>query len=68
MLKHKLTATLKEEWERVRKEEAEGEQLTDEWEDAIKDEDVLVECSASDRDPYGVVILESSKQEGKPMR
>ncbi|KAL8663846.1 MAG: hypothetical protein Q9202_003532 [Teloschistes flavicans] len=68
VLKHKLTATLKEEWERVRKEEAEGEQLTDEWEDAIKDEDVLVECSASDRDPYGVVILESSKQEGKPMR
>ncbi|KAI4109245.1 MAG: hypothetical protein L6R37_000676 [Teloschistes peruensis] len=68
VLKHKLTATLKEEWERVRKEEAEREQLTDEWEDAIKDEDVLVECSAQDRDPYGVVILESSKQEGKPMR
>ncbi|KAL9586136.1 MAG: hypothetical protein Q9212_001117 [Teloschistes hypoglaucus] len=68
VLKHKLTATLREEWERVRKEEAEGEQLTDEWEDAIKDEDVLVECSAQDRDPYGVVILESSKQEGKPMR
>ncbi|KAI4199504.1 MAG: hypothetical protein LQ350_004570 [Teloschistes chrysophthalmus] len=68
VLKHKLTATLKEEWERVRKDEAEGEHLTDEWEDAIKDEDVLVECSAQDRDPYGVVILESSKQEGKPMR
>ncbi|KAL8874329.1 MAG: hypothetical protein Q9174_000328 [Haloplaca sp. 1 TL-2023] len=67
VLKEKLTASLKDEWERVRKEVAQAE-LTPEWEDAVKDDDVLVECSEQDRDPYGVVILESSKQEGKPMR
>ncbi|KAL8706202.1 MAG: hypothetical protein Q9201_000708 [Fulgogasparrea decipioides] len=68
VLKDKLTKTLKEEWERIRKEVAEEGNLTEDWEDAVKDEDVLVECSQQDRDPYGVVILESSKQEGKPMR
>ena len=67
VLRQKLTTSLKDEWERVRKEVAQGE-LTPEWEDAVKDDDVLVECSEQDRDPYGVVILESSKQEGKPMR
>ncbi|KAL8711039.1 MAG: hypothetical protein Q9220_004420 [cf. Caloplaca sp. 1 TL-2023] len=65
VLKEKLTKILKDEWERVRTEEAEAEELTPEWEDAVKDEDVLVECSQADRDPFGVVILESSKQEGK---
>ncbi|KAI4241632.1 MAG: hypothetical protein L6R40_004465 [Gallowayella cf. fulva] len=67
VLKEKLTGVLKEEWERVRKEVAEAEELTPEWEDAVKDEDVLVECSEQDRDPFGVVILQSSKQEGKPL-
>ncbi|KAL8722676.1 MAG: hypothetical protein Q9225_000908 [Loekoesia sp. 1 TL-2023] len=68
VLRGKLTKVLKEEWERVRKEVAEAEELTPEWEDAVKDDDVLVECSQQDRDPFGVVILESSKQEGKPLR
>ncbi|KAL8915474.1 MAG: hypothetical protein Q9171_000038 [Xanthocarpia ochracea] len=67
VLKEKLTGVLKEEWERVRNEVAEAEELTPEWEDAVKDEDVLVECSERDRDPFGVVILQSSKQEGKPL-
>ncbi|KAL8853288.1 MAG: hypothetical protein Q9221_001900 [Calogaya cf. arnoldii] len=67
VLKEKLTEVLKEEWERVRNEVAEAEELTPEWEDAVKDEDVLVECSERDRDPFGVVILQSSKQEGKPL-
>ncbi|KAL9000837.1 MAG: hypothetical protein Q9169_000591 [Polycauliona sp. 2 TL-2023] len=68
VLKEKLTGVLREEWERVRKEVADAEELTPEWEDAVKDEDVLVECSERDRDPFGVVILQSSKQEGKPLR
>ncbi|KAL9026111.1 MAG: hypothetical protein Q9196_005177 [Gyalolechia fulgens] len=68
VLRDKLTNVLQEEWERVRKEVAEAEELTSEWEDAVKDDDVLVECSQQDRDPFGVVILESSKQEGKPLR
>ncbi|CAL8577803.1 hypothetical protein XPA_003618 [Xanthoria parietina] len=67
VLKEKLTEVLKEEWERVRNEVAEAQALTPEWEDAVKDEDVLVECSERDRDPFGVVILQSSKQEGKPL-
>lgn len=62
-----MTTVLKKEWERIRTEVAEGEELTPEWEDAVKDEDVLVECSQEDRDPFGMVILESSKQEGKPL-
>ena len=67
VLKEKLTRVLREEWERIRKEVAEAHDLTPEWEDAVKDEDVLVECSEQDRDPFGVVILQSSKQEGKPL-
>ncbi|KAL8899304.1 MAG: hypothetical protein Q9192_001637 [Flavoplaca navasiana] len=67
VLKEKLTRVLREEWERIRKEVAEAQDLTPEWEDAVKDEDVLVECSEQDRDPFGVVILQSSKQEGKPL-
>ncbi|KAL8674896.1 MAG: hypothetical protein Q9168_000699 [Polycauliona sp. 1 TL-2023] len=68
VLKEKLTGVLREEWERVRNEVAEAQELTPEWEDAVKDDDVLVECSERDRDPFGVVILQSSKQEGKPLR
>ena len=67
VLKEKLTRVLREEWEMIRKEVAEAHDLTPEWEDAVKDEDVLVECSEQDRDPFGVVILQSSKQEGKPL-
>ncbi|KAL8761680.1 MAG: hypothetical protein Q9184_002215 [Pyrenodesmia sp. 2 TL-2023] len=67
VLRDKLTTVLKKEWERIRTEVAQGEELTPEWEDAVKDEDVLVECSQEDRDPFGMVILESSKQEGKPL-
>lgn len=67
VLRDKLTNVLKEEWERIRNEVAEAQELTPEWEDAVKDEDVFVECSERDRDPFGVVILQSSKQEGKPL-
>lgn len=71
VLKEKLTAVLKEEWKRVR-EAVMGEvnskwDLAEEWGDALKDEDVLVECSERDRDPFGIVILQSSPQVGKPL-
>lgn len=71
VLKDKLTSVLKEEWKRIR-EEVKGElnsnwDLSEEWEDALKDEDVLVECSERDRDPFGIVILQSSPQVGKPL-
>lgn len=71
VLKDKLTATLQGEWKRVREEvEKEREEkgiMTPEWEDAVKDEDVLVEVSERDRDPYGIVVLQSSRQVGKPL-
>ena len=71
VLKDKLTATLQGEWKRVREEvEKEREEkgiMTPEWEDAVKDEDVLVEVSERDRVPYGIVVLQSSRQVGKPL-
>ena len=71
VLKDKLTHVLKEEWTKVR-EEVKGEinedtELAGEWEDALGDEDVLVECSERDRDPFGIVILQSSPQVGQPL-
>lgn len=71
VLKDKLAAVLKEEWETVRKEVKgdidSGWELANEWEDAVRDEDILVECSERDRDPFGIVILQSSPQVGKPL-
>ena len=71
VLKQKLTATIKDEWAKVREEVKEeideNWDMKEEWEDALKDEDVLVECSERDRDPFGIVILQSSPQEGKPL-
>lgn len=71
VLKDKLTKTIKEEWKRIREEVKdelnENWDLADAWEDALNDEDVLVECSERDRDPFGIVILQSSTQEGKPL-
>jgi putative NIF3 family GTP cyclohydrolase 1 type 2 len=65
VLREQLTKTLKQEWKRVRGEEtAKGKDLSSEWEDALKDEEVWVEVSERDRDPYGIVILQS-EQEGK---
>lgn len=71
VLKAKLTGVLREEWERIRgevREEVDSNwYLAEEWEDALKDEDVLVECSQRDRDPFGIVILQNSPQVGQPL-
>lgn len=71
VLKDTLTKTIKQEWKKVREEVKEefdeNWDQAEEWEDALKDEDVLVECSLRDRDPFGIVILQSSPQEGKPL-
>lgn len=68
VLREKLMVTLRREWKRVREEVAQGEDLSSEWEDAVNDEEVLVEVSERDRDPFGIVILQSSTQVGKPLR
>lgn len=68
VLKETLTGVLREEWRKLRKELMEKESdLSPEWEDALEDEDVLVEVSERDRDPFGIVILQSSAQVGKPL-
>ena len=64
VMRAKLTATLKEEWEKVRGEESQKDQVMDGWEDAIQDETVEIEVSTADRDPFGIVILQGSEQEG----
>lgn len=71
VLKEKLTSVLKEEWKRMREEvkrnvNSDWDQA-EEWEDALNDEDVLIECSERDRDPFGIVILQSSPQVGQPL-
>ena len=71
MLRDKLTKALEQEWKSVReevadrKEAGEGVGWNEEWEEAVRDEDVLVEVSERDRDPFGIVILQASTQVGK---
>ena len=66
VMKDKLSAVLKEEWARVREEMKteidDKTELNGEWEDAIKDDDVMVEVSERDRDPFGMVILQSDQE------
>ena len=65
VMKGKLEAEIKKEWERVREGTLEGkEEVGEHLEDALKDETVTVEVSERDRDPYGIVILQASEQVG----
>lgn len=67
MLREQLTQTLKEEWERLRTEVRGQGVEGGGWEEALDDEDVLVEVSERDRDPYGIVILQGSEVVGRPL-
>ena len=67
VLREKLNKVLTKEWRRVREAEKKAEGLSAEWEEALEDEDVLVEVSERDRDPFGIVILQGSTQVGKPL-
>ena len=66
VMKGKLQSEVKSEWGKVRKSvlEEKGEEVGEDLEDALKDENVSVEVSERDRDPYGIVILQASEQEG----
>ncbi|MCJ1287687.1 hypothetical protein MMC26_007039 [Xylographa opegraphella] len=66
VMKEKLAAVLREEWKRVRAEVRDEGVSGDGWEDAVEDEGVLVEVSERDRDPFGIVILQS-EQVGRPI-
>lgn len=63
-MREQLRKTLETEWKRVREEMKTSDSVNEEWKEALEDDDVQVEVSERDRDPYGVVILEESKQEG----
>lgn len=65
VMKGKLEAEIKKEWERMRESMLERkEEVGEHLEDSLKDETVMVEVSERDRDPYGVVILQASEQVG----
>ncbi|MCJ1322889.1 NGG1 interacting factor [Xylographa vitiligo] len=66
VMKEKLSTVLKEEWKRVRTEVRDEGVDGEGWEEALEDEDVLVEVSERDRDPFGIVILQS-EQVGRPI-
>ncbi|KAF2753765.1 NGG1 interacting factor Nif3 [Pseudovirgaria hyperparasitica] len=53
VLRAQLLETVKEEWEKIRKEETGGD------EEAMSDETVEVEVSERDRDPFGILVNEA---------
>ena len=65
VMKGKLETEIKKEWERMRKEMlGNGQEVGEGVQDVLNDESVTIEVSERDRDPYGIVILQSSEQEG----
>jgi len=56
VLRDQLQKAVAEEWESVRREEAEREDVSEEFMEALKDDEVNVEVSESDRDPYGIAL------------
>ncbi len=58
VLRLQLQAAVRKEWDQLRKAEAQknGNDLDDEYKDALDDDFVSVELSEKDRDPYGIVI------------
>ena len=66
VMKEKLAGVLREEWHRMRTEVRDEGVDGDGWEEALEDEEVLVEVSERDRDPFGIVILQS-EQVGRPI-
>jgi len=59
VLRGQLEATIGEEWERVRQEELQAGQLSDELKESLNDEHFDVAVSEVDRDPYGIMIAKS---------
>jgi putative NIF3 family GTP cyclohydrolase 1 type 2 len=59
VLKDQLLEKVKDEWEIVRKEEREKGDVPEQMIEALEDEEVGVEVSEKDRDPYGIVIAQS---------
>jgi hypothetical protein len=56
VLRDQLEKRLKEEWDRVREEDKSGKDVSEELLNLLNDDEVVVEISEQDRDPYGIVI------------
>ena len=65
VMKDKLEKEVKEEWDKVRREEAAKSGLTDQVQDLLNDDSVEVVISQNDRDPYGIVVLNETAVEGQ---
>ena len=59
VLRGQLETTIGEEWERVRNEELQAGDLSDELKESLNDEQFDVAVSEVDRDPYGIMIAKS---------
>jgi putative NIF3 family GTP cyclohydrolase 1 type 2 len=59
VLKNQLLEQVKIEWETLRKEEASQPGVIEEIAEALEDENVSIEVSEKDRDPYGLVIAKA---------
>jgi putative NIF3 family GTP cyclohydrolase 1 type 2 len=56
VLRDQLEKTLREEWDSIRQVERNGKDVSAELLDVLKDDEVTIEVSEHDRDPYGIVI------------
>lgn len=59
VLRGQLETAIGEEWERVRNEELQANQLSEELKESLEDEQYDVAVSEVDRDPYGIMIAKS---------
>ena len=64
-MREKLEDELREEWGKVKDEEAAKRGLSDQIQEMLKDENVEVVMSERDRDPYGIVVLDETAVEGQ---
>ncbi|KAH0845843.1 hypothetical protein FOPE_11885 [Fonsecaea pedrosoi] len=64
VMREKLEREVKEEWAKMRCEEASKSRLTGQIKEMLNDENVEVVVSERDRDPYGVVVLDETAVEG----
>lgn len=60
VLKSQLSAAIREEWVKVKKEERAKENVSPDVLEALEDDYVIVEVSEVDRDPYGILIAETA--------
>jgi putative NIF3 family GTP cyclohydrolase 1 type 2 len=61
VLRQQLLDKVKEEWATIRKEEKAKADVSEEFLEVLDDDNVVVENSVQDRDPYGLIINQGAK-------